>query len=556
MIHRTVVCAILACLCSMSLSLTGAVPAQSLQYHLVSANEWLYPDTPIPASPTHAMEIQSARGGRAAFQVLLRGVRKGDPLVCTFEGGVAPEIYQLIDVNVPENSGPPCSAIPPDQPKPDYVVRKAPYRVYDALKPLREGDAARGDTDALYVSFRVPRDARPGLQKSRLHVRTGDQKVAIEVTLTVHAAVVPEQGHLRVTNWFNTGHMARLHKVEPWSEPHWEILRQYARMMRRGRQTDFIPVGPERAKTDDGSWQFDFSRTERMIRMFLDEGFTHIELPHIANHDRRKEAVAPFVVYVDGTPTPGTSHEAYVFLAQYLTAWAEMLRRNGWYDRAIQHVVDEPSPKDFDTYRIMAGTVRKFLPGVPLIDALGNPELDAAVDIWVPLSQSYEDHRDGFEAHRRRGDTLWFYTCCAPSGFYLNRFIDTEVLRTRLLHWANWRYRLDGYLHWGLNQVIPEQDPFENTCPPHGPYHSFHLPPGDSHITYPGTDGPWSSVRFEAMGSGIEDYELLRIVGQRDEKLADDICTQIVRSFTDYNATVDAFDAAQRRLLEEADKGN
>ena len=155
----------------MSLSLTGAVPAQSLQYHLVSANEWLYPDTPIPASPTHAMEIESARGGRAAFQVLLRGIRKGDPLVCTFEGGVAPEIYQLIDVNVPENSGPPCSAIPPDQPKPDYVVRKAPYRVYDALKPLRKGDAARGDTDALYVSFRVPRDARPGLQKSRLHVR-------------------------------------------------------------------------------------------------------------------------------------------------------------------------------------------------------------------------------------------------------------------------------------------------------------------------------------------------------------------------------------------------
>jgi len=237
-----------------------------------------------------------------------------------------------------------------------------------------------------------------------------------------------------------------------------------------------------------------------------------------------------------------------------LTAWADMLKRNDWYGLAIQHVVDEPTPEYFDDYRIMAGTVRKFLPGVPLIDALGEPELDGAVDIWVPVNESYEKNREGFEAHRSRGDTIWFYTCCQPSDFFLNRFIDTELLRTRLLHWGNWRYRLDGYLHWGLNQIIEEQDPFENTCPPHGPYHEFHLPPGDSHILYPGTDGPWSSVRFEAMGAGIEDYELLRIVARRDEKLADEICEQLVRTFTDYDASVSGFDKAYRRLLEEASK--
>ena len=76
----------------------------------------------------------------------------------------------------------------------------------------------------------------------------------------------------------------------------------------------FVPVKPEVTKKE-GGWEFDFSRTERMIRMFLDEGFTYIELPHIAGHDRRKEAVARFVVYVDDKPVPGTSHEAYEYLA-------------------------------------------------------------------------------------------------------------------------------------------------------------------------------------------------------------------------------------------------
>jgi len=93
-----------------------------------------------------------------------------------------------------------------------------------------------------------------------------------------------------VTNWFSTGHMARIHVVQPWSQKHWNLLLQYARMMRRGRQTDFIPVGPEVKKVGPGSWEFDFSRTERMIRMFFGEGFTNIELPHIAGHSWRASA--------------------------------------------------------------------------------------------------------------------------------------------------------------------------------------------------------------------------------------------------------------------------
>src|SRR5512135_2460827 len=174
--------------------------AQSPQYHAVSANEWLYPDTQMPSSPVHAMDLQAARGGRAGFQVLLRGLKPGAKLTCSFDGPMAPEFYQLIDVKVPENSGPPCSAIPPDKPTPDYVVRKAPYRVFEALRPLRNGDLARGETDALYVTFRIPIDAVPGQSQGRLRVQTGSGTAEIQVALKIYAARVPAQGHLRVTN--------------------------------------------------------------------------------------------------------------------------------------------------------------------------------------------------------------------------------------------------------------------------------------------------------------------------------------------------------------------
>jgi hypothetical protein len=542
-----------AVFCVAQLSLPAVSFGQSIQHHVVSTNEWLYPDTQIPSPPVHSIDLHAPRGGRTGFQVLLRGLNTGSPLTCRYDGPLQPEIFQLIDVKVPENSGPPCSAVPPDQPTPEYVIRKAPYRVYEALRPLREGDRVRGETDALYVSFMIAGNSRPGQKPGTLHVTIGNETVKVTVNLNIHKARVPEPGHLHVRNGFGPDRVAFHHKIEPWSAEHWEMLRRYARMMRRGRQTHFVPIRPIiTTRTDGNGWKFDFSRTEKMIRMFLEEGLTHIELPHVAQHDRRKEAVAKFLVHTGNKAVPGTSHEAYVFLAQYLPAWADMLRQNGWYDRVVQNVVDEPPPSEFGNNRILAGLVRKFLPGIPLIAALNDPGLIGAVDIWVPVSKAYEEKREGFEAHRSRGDTLWFYTCCNPTGFYLNRLIDNELLRTRLLHWGNWRYRLDGYLHWGLNKVIDIQDPFENTCPPHGPYHNFHLPPGDSHIIYPGDDGPWSSVRFEAMASGIEDYELLRAVAVRNERLADEICLQLVRSFTDYDATVEKFDTVHLQLLEAA----
>ncbi|HPP54935.1 MAG TPA: hypothetical protein PK777_18405, partial [Thermoguttaceae bacterium] len=64
----------LICYCLVLIYALGAweasVCAEPLQFHVVSANEWLYPDTPIPASPVRSINLHAPRGGRAAFQVL------------------------------------------------------------------------------------------------------------------------------------------------------------------------------------------------------------------------------------------------------------------------------------------------------------------------------------------------------------------------------------------------------------------------------------------------------------------------------------------------------
>jgi hypothetical protein len=183
---------------------------------------------------------------------------------------------------------------------------------------------------------------------------------------------------------------------------------------------------------------------------------------------------------------------------------------------------------------------------VRLVDAVERPELGGAVDIWVPKNSYYEQHRDAFEAHRALGDELWFYTCCIPGGHYCNRLLDAPLLRTRYLHWGNYLHDLKGFLHWGLNHYKATQDPFEENAPAHGEGGTTNLPPGDTHIVYPGPDGPWGSVRLQAMAMGIEDYELLR---QLDPPTAHAICQRCLPAFDQPNEDLQAFCQAHCDLL-------
>lgn len=104
-----------------------------------------------------------------------------------------------------------------------------------------------------------------------------------------------------------------------------------------------------------------------------------------------------------------------------------------------------------------------------------------------------------------------------------------------------------------MNYYLEGQDPFELTNPMLVPgVHAKRVPSGDTHIVYPGTDGPWLSMRLESMRMGIEDYELLQQIAQVDRKIADELVNSCMTSFTETNNDAAAFQQVHRRLLEAA----
>ena len=142
---------------------------------------------------------------------------------------------------------------------------------------------------------------------------------------------------------------------------------------------------------------------------------------------------------------------------------------------------------------------------------------------------------------------MWFYTCCGPTGTYANRFIDYPLLKVRYLHWLNFHYGATGYLHWGYNWW-DTLSPYTQTQVTYSSRLAY--PAGDQAIVYPTPDGGlYDSMRWEAVRAGIEDYELLMMLEEKDPKKARRISASLIRGFNDYDMDIARFRAARLRLL-------
>jgi hypothetical protein len=360
--------------------------------------------------------------------------------------------------------------------------------------------------------------------------------------------VIPpvERDSFPYTNWFDLALMAQRHGLTAWSEAHWRMIRRYADLMVRARQNVFRCEPADVFGLVRGRPVLNRERLRRLVRTFARAGMHYIEGGHLANR-KGGDWTSP-ILELQFTRVAATSPKGNAALACMAGQLMDEIERNGWRGRWLQHVADEPTATNAADYRILVGMVRKYMPGIPILEATMDENLVGSVDVWCPQPQEYEKHRARFEAQRALGDRVWFYTCCTPGGPWLNRLMDQELLRPALLGWGAALYDLDGVLHWGLNCYRPGQDPFQQSVVAHGA--DAFLPAGDTHVVYPGADGPWSSLRLEAQREGFEDYELLRLLRGRNKRKADAIIRRAIRGFSKYTKDVNVFRAARRALLD------
>ncbi len=535
---------------------TQDLPRPELQAGLVDELELLYPDSDaaLAASRLHS---DLPRGSLAAVHLWVRGLRPGRVEMRVLPADASPppkwQLYRLIDVPVEENTGLGSRTEQFEGKINPHVVRRAPFRVYEALQPVAiEELRAQGEVLALRLEYPLRSDAVPGQQEWKIEIAQGGVTRVLDWSVQVHAAVVPSiSAHtLHYTNWFSSKAIASRHGLELWSEEHWQMLAQYARMMARGRQNTFWLRWQDVFTVDaDGTPVLERARLFRYLRTFFDAGLYWIEGAPIAHRPGGDWGSAWLELGITGLPA--TSEEGRAALAGMAGQLDQVLRECGWKERWLQHIADEPTDTNAADYRKLSAHLREVLPGIPIVEATMTRELAGALDVWCPQVHKFQQNQAFFRARQAAGDRVWFYTCLVPGGPWLNRLLDQERLRMVWIGWAAAHYRLDGFLHWGLNHY--KADPFEHSVVDHPaqPNTKNKLPAGDSHILYPGSDGPWSSQRFEAHRIGMEDRELLLQLQQRDPEAAAAIIASVFRACDDYALRVADYRTARRLLLEK-----
>jgi len=441
----------------------------------------------------------------------------------------------------------------PDTPS-EELVRLAPFDAPDPLLEVSTIDIKKGETQPVWVTLFVPPNAPAGDYAGEIAVISARMNSSISITLHVYPVTLTSERNLWLTNWFTAYGVATHHRVTAWSEDHWSLIEKYAVMMAEHRQNVIItPIFDliRFIRGLNGSLGCDFSNFDRWVELFRRAGVKgRIEGGHLAGRSDWNaidfDSPVLTVYNPDGSVAytqasmKTTSSDYYNFLAQFLPQLQQHLDDKGWTSSYVQHLTDEPISANSASYRILAGYVRQLAPKLKRLDANQDVDLVGALDIWVPILHEFDLHQDFYAQRRAAGEETWFYTCLAPTGRYPNRFIDYPLIKTRILHWINFRYDLSGYLHWGLNYW--SEDPFKDVEP-------SNLPPGDAFIIYPGEDGPLSSIRFETLRLGVQDFELLKALEKIDPEKARGLAEMVIRSLTEYERDVANFNEARRKLL-------
>ncbi len=525
------------------------------QLWLVDPLEAIYPDSNQLTNYSHKWTCDFPQGVAANVHVLVKLPKEETFTITAINEGedLGYHVWdQLIDVPVEQNTGLDSRTEQFSGEINPYVIRRAPFRIFEVIKPVKT-EEFQNITE--YSGFRlsIPPSMinKPGKHEIKILVKSESFEKKGIFTIIVHPVLQPEliESQFFYTNWFNLARMEEYHHLERWSNPWFSMLDKYAKMMSYGHQNS-ITIPNELFQFENDEIILKDTMMLRFIDVFRKYSFKFFEAPHLMNRGagddwgdpELKVALTKNRYYTEG------GKKDVETLMKLIRNFAV---QNDLTENWLQHVHDEPTAVSARCYKDVASQVKEIFPEVKIMEATNDRDsLVGAIDIWCPLINDFQENESFFREREKNGEKVLVYTCLIPGGKWLNRTLDMERLRQVYFGWGAAFYDTGGYLHWGLNQY--KADPFErsvtkHTSPLAGP-NNF-LPAGDTHVIYPGEDGPLSSIRFESHRIGCEDYDLLQLLKKQDVVLYNSLINKLFWSYTDYNLSLKDYRNTKKKLL-------
>ena len=433
-----------------------------------------------------------------------------------------------------------------------YVIRRAPFRIFEIIKPIKSSMLISKSNFSL-INVKIPIDKNLNLDKHQIDftIHINDQKFSLKLKIHIHDIIIPEleKSNFFYTNWFNLSKMEEYHQLERWSTDWYIMLDKYAKLMAYGRQ-NCVKIPGELIYLEDDEIFLNEERMMSFINVFLKYGFKYFESPHLLDRGKNDDWGNPELI-TKLREVGYYSEEGKKEINDVTLKIKEFTEKYNLNDKWLQHIADEPTSINAQCYIDVSNQIKDIHPDIKIMEATNTREsLGNSIDIWCPIINDFQENEDFFRSREKLGEKILVYTCLVPGGKWLNRTLDMEKIRQVYFGWGGSKYNTMGYLHWGLNQY--KANPFEKSVIKHpspaaGP-NNF-LPAGDTHIIYPGKNGPLSSLRFESHRIGCEDYEILESLKKINPKKHKLLINKIFKNYTLYNLNIKKYNRIKSRIL-------
>lgn len=386
----------------------------------------------------------------------------------------------------------------------------------DLLEPIKVLNLLGQTTRPMWVLINIPNNQKPGIYKGNLNIQdpAGVSKtLAFSVEVQNMALPPPSDWYFHLDLWQNPFAVARFHKVPLWSQEHWDLLKPYLSLLADagqkcittpiihrpwGKQTyDAFSSMIEWIRNSSGKWDYDYSIFDQYVQFSMDCGITEqincYSLIPWGNKLRYFDEDS--AAYVTIEIIPGTEEYENIW-RPFLFDFRSHLKEMGWLGKTTL-AMDERNMKEMSA---MIAFIKKTTPEFKITMAGHyfkkiNPELYDFSYNWNFLKKGSKE----IAAKRKKNGqiTTYYVACGIPKP---NNFTFSPPAESTYEGWFAAAMGLDGFLRWAYNSWV--EDPLMDTR-----FHKW--PAGDTYFVYP---GPKSSIRFERLREGIQDYEKIRIL--------------------------------------------
>ncbi|MGW9684991.1 glycoside hydrolase domain-containing protein [Flagellimonas sp. 2504JD1-5] len=389
-----------------------------------------------------------------------------------------------------------------------------------------------------WFTFWIPKKTKPGIYKGSIFLEAaefGERKYPLQIEIKNEIVPDSDEYAFHLELWTNPSAIAEYYKLNYWSETHWDYIEKYLEdYASRGGKTITTTIIHEpwhkpwlddstRSQTafgyksmvawikeKEGGWRFDYSIFDRYVKLSREVGIkgsinaysltpflTKQKIPY---WDEASESQKE--IYLDvGDPDYAPTWEAF------LTSFKNHLVQKGWYDETYLGFDEKPEEVLKTVMSVIKNSAPEFLERIVVA---GHTEASSYADNLSisymffpgqPLEGKGKIPVDSALRQRQaRGKATTFYLCAEPA--HPNTLTFSPAVESQLIPWLALKYGTDGYLRWAYNNWT--SDPFNAPV--------FLHTQGDDYYVYPGENGPISSIRWELLKEGIEDYELFRTI--------------------------------------------